>query len=84
MVLKLDAKHGIQSNYGSRDMGPIVTPKRLFPLFLEKYNTDFKDFLSGKGFYGAKALCKTWDPVELRFSRYGANSDPEKALSTVS
>ena len=55
MVLDLCVKFVVQEKSGSPDMGPIVTPKRLFPLFLEKYNTDFKDFLSEKGFYGAKA-----------------------------
>ena len=51
MVLKLDAKHGIQSSYGSRDMGPIVTPKRLFRLFLENLSLDFATFLSELGSY---------------------------------
>ena len=65
-------------------MGQLVTPKRLFRLLLEKYHADFKDFLSEEGFCGTKSWCKTWDPAEFRFSRYGAIGDPEKALSTVS
>ena len=49
VVLSHGVKHGIQLNFGSRDLGPLVTPKRLFRLFLEKYYTDFEDFLPEGG-----------------------------------
>ena len=49
MVLSLRVKYGIQWNLGSRDTGPLGTPKRLFRLFLEKYHTDFEDFLPEGG-----------------------------------
>ena len=35
------------SRYGA----PLVTPKRLFRLFLENYPTDFEDFLPEEGKY---------------------------------
>ena len=59
-------------------MGPKVTPERLFRLFLEKYQTDFKDFLPEGGHYGTKAWCEIWDPAEFRFSGYGAIVPPQK------
>ena len=84
MVLDMCAKCGLQQNSGSPDMGPFVTPKRLFRLFLENFSLDFANFLSEWGFYGTRCVCKVWRPEKIWFSRYGANSDPEKALSTVS
>ena len=83
-VLDVCAKCGLQQNSGSPDMGPFVTPKRLFRLFLENLLLDFANFLSEWGFYGTRCVCKVWRPEKIWFSRYGANSDPEKALSTVS
>ena len=55
MVQSLGAKFEIKPNLGSRDMGPLGTPKRLFRLFLEKYHTDFEDFLPEGGQYGTKS-----------------------------
>ena len=49
MVLSVGAKGEIQPNFRSLDMGPLVTPKRLFPLFLENYHTDFEDFFARRG-----------------------------------
>ena len=49
MVLDMCVKFGVQEKSGSPDMGPIVTPKRLFRLFLEKYYTDVEDFLPEGG-----------------------------------
>ena len=51
VVLSHGVKHGIQPNLGSRDMGPLVTPKRLFRLFLENLSLDFVNFLSELGSY---------------------------------
>ena len=68
----------------SPDMGPLVTPKRLFRLFLENFSFDFDNFLSEWGFYGTQCVCKVWRPEKIWFSRYGAIGDPKKALSTVS
>ena len=52
MVLDVCVKYGGQKKSGSPDMGPIVTPKRLFRLFLENLSLDFANFLSEWGFYG--------------------------------
>ena len=52
MVQSLGAKFEIKPNLGSRDMGPLGTPKRLFRLFLEKFSLDFANFLSEWGSYG--------------------------------
>ena len=84
MVLKMCVKFGVQEKSGSPDMGPFVTPKRLFRLFLENFSLDFTNYLSEWGFYGTRYVCKVWRPEKIWFSIYGANSDPEKALSTVS
>ena len=84
MVLDVCVKYGGQKKSGSPDIGPIVTPKRLFGLFLENFSLDFTNYLSELGFYGTQCVCKVWRPEKIWFSRYGANSDPEKALSAVS
>ena len=52
MVLDVCVKYGGQKNSGSPDMGPLVTPKRLFRLFLENFSLDFVNFLSERGSYG--------------------------------
>ena len=52
MVLDLCAKFGVQEKSGSPDMGPFVTPKRLFRLFLENFSLYFANFLSERGSYG--------------------------------
>ena len=53
MVLDECVKFGVQQKSGSPDMGPFVTPKRLFRLFLEKYLLDFANFWSERGFHGS-------------------------------
>ena len=45
MVLDVCVKFGLQQKSGSPDMGPIVTPKRLFQLFLENDSLDFAIFV---------------------------------------
>ena len=57
MVLDVCAKCGLQQNSGSPDMGPFVTPKRLFRLFLENFSLDFANYLSEWGFYGTRCVC---------------------------
>ena len=52
MVLDVCVKFGVQQKSGSPDMGPMVTPKRLFRLFLENFSLNFAYFLSEWGFYG--------------------------------
>ena len=78
MVLNVCVKSGVQQKFGSPDMGPLVTPERLFRPFLEKYQTYFKDFLPEGGHYGTKAWFEIWDPAEFRFSGYGALAPPQK------
>ena len=51
MVLDVCLKYGVQKKSGTPDMGPLVTPKRLFRLFLENFSLDFANFLSEWGFY---------------------------------
>jgi len=58
---------------------PLVTPKRLFRLFLENFSLDFANFLSEWGPYGPSSVCQVWSPGKIWFSRYGAICDPEKA-----
>ena len=84
MVLEVCAKFGLQQKSGSLDMGPFVTPKRLFRLFLENCSLDFAILLSEWGSYCSRHVCKVWSPAKIWFSRYWAICDPEKALSTVS
>ena len=43
---------GGQQKSDSPDMGPRVTPKRLFRLFLENFSLDFANYLSEWGTYG--------------------------------
>ena len=45
MILDVCVKFGVQQKSGSPDMGPLVTPKRLFPLYLENFSLDFANFL---------------------------------------
>ena len=78
MVLDMCVKFGVWEKSGSRDMGPLVTPKRLFRLFLEKHPTYFEVFSPVGGRYGTKSWCKIWDPAEFRFSRYGAIGTPKR------
>ena len=53
MVLDVCAKCGLQQqNSGSPHIGPFVTPKRLFQLFLENFSLDFANYLSEWGSYG--------------------------------
>ena len=52
MVLDMCVKCGLKQKPGSPDMGPLVTTKRLFRPFFDKYRTDFKDFLPEGGHYG--------------------------------
>ena len=74
MVLDLCVKFGVQEKSGSPDMGPIVTPKRLFPVFLKNCSLDFANFLSEWGPYGPSSVCQVWSPGKIWFSRYGAIS----------
>ena len=55
MVLNVVVKYEFKQNFGSRDMGQLVTPKRIFRLFLEKYHADFKVFLPEEGFSGTES-----------------------------
>ena len=57
MVRSLGAKFKIKPNFGSRDMGPSGTPKRLFRLFLKKFVLDFAKFLSEWGSCGTHCVC---------------------------
>ena len=52
MVLDVCVNFGLQQKSGSPDMGPIVTPKRLFRLFLENFSLDFANYKSEWGFHG--------------------------------
>ena len=52
MVLDMCVNFGLKQKSDSPDMGPIVTPKRLFRPFLENFSLDFANFLSEWGFYG--------------------------------
>ena len=79
MVLDVCGKNGGKKKSGSLDMRPLVTPKRLFRLFLANFLLDFANFLSEWGF-GTWCACKVKSPVKIWFSRYGAIGDP---LSTV-
>ena len=65
MVLDMCVKFGVQEKSSSPDMGPIVTPKRLFRLFLENLPLDFANFLSEWGFYGTRCVCKVWRPEKI-------------------
>ena len=56
MVLDVCVKFGVQQKSGSPDMGPFMTPKRLFRLFLENLSLDFANFLSEWGFYGTRCV----------------------------
>ena len=67
MVLDVCVKYGGQKNSGSPDMGPLVTPKRLFRLFLENFSLDFANFLSEWGFYGTQCVCKVLRPENIWF-----------------
>ena len=58
MVPDVCVKCGLQQKSGSPDIGPFVTPKRLLRRFLEKYQTDLKDFLPEGGHNGTKSWCK--------------------------
>ena len=84
MVLDVCVKFEVQQKYDSPDMGPRVTPKRLFRLFLDNLTLDYVNFLSEWGFYGTRCVWKGWRQEKIWFSRYAAFGDPEKALSTVS
>ena len=83
-LLNVCVTFGDQNNSGSPDTGPIVTPKRLFGLFLADFSLYFANFPSGRGFYSTSGVCTVWSPVKLWFPRYGANPDPGKALWPVS
>ena len=51
-LLDVSVKFGVQQKSGSLDMGPFVTPKRLFRLFLENFSLDFANYKSEWGFHG--------------------------------
>ena len=56
MVLDVCVKSGVQQKSGSPDMGPLVALKKLFRLFLEKYQKYFKHFLPQGGHNGTKSF----------------------------